>query len=117
MATDIATLRDGTGALVREIPHAVSPGLWVLAWRRLTSDTVGMVVARDRRRVHPDDDPVGRRAASRATGTARWASTTRRRRSSRRGARRPRRSKRSRRRRRRRPAPSTSRRSSIPSAT
>ena len=43
MATDIATLRDGTGALVRGNRHAVSPGLWVLAWRRLTSDTVGMV--------------------------------------------------------------------------
>ena len=43
MATDIATLRDGTGALVRDNRHAVSPGLWVLAWRRLTSDTVGMV--------------------------------------------------------------------------
>src|SRR5678816_548530 len=43
MATDIATLRDGTGALVRDNRHAVSPGLWVLAWRRLTSDAVGMV--------------------------------------------------------------------------
>ncbi len=26
----------------REIPHAVSPGLWTLAWRRLKSDYVGM---------------------------------------------------------------------------
>jgi peptide/nickel transport system permease protein len=26
----------------REIPHTVSPGLWVLAWRRLKSDYVGM---------------------------------------------------------------------------
>jgi peptide/nickel transport system permease protein len=43
MATDIATLRDASGALVRDNRHAVSPGLWVLAWRRLTSDTVGMV--------------------------------------------------------------------------
>ena len=43
MATDIATLRDGSGALVRDKRHAVSPGLWVLAWRRLTSDMVGMV--------------------------------------------------------------------------
>jgi len=43
MATDIATLRDGTGALVRDNRHAISPGLWVLAWRRLMSDTVGMV--------------------------------------------------------------------------
>src|SRR6185295_9169167 len=43
MATDIPTLRDGTGALVRDNRHAVSPSLWVLAWRRLMSDTVGMV--------------------------------------------------------------------------
>jgi peptide/nickel transport system permease protein len=43
MATDIAALRDGTGALARDSRHAVSPGLWVLAWRRLTSDVVGMV--------------------------------------------------------------------------
>jgi peptide/nickel transport system permease protein len=43
MATDIAALRDGRGPLVREIPHTVSPGLWVLAWRRLKSDHVGMV--------------------------------------------------------------------------
>src|SRR6476659_4506937 len=43
MATDIATLRNASGALVRDNRHAVSPGLWVLAWRRLTSDTVGMV--------------------------------------------------------------------------
>jgi peptide/nickel transport system permease protein len=43
MATDIATLRDGTGGPVREIRHTVSPGLWVLAWRRLKSDRVGMV--------------------------------------------------------------------------
>jgi peptide/nickel transport system permease protein len=27
----------------RAIPHAVSPGLWALAWRRLKSDRVGMV--------------------------------------------------------------------------
>ena len=43
MATDIAALRDGRAPLVREIPHMVSPGLWVLAWRRLTSDAVGMI--------------------------------------------------------------------------
>jgi peptide/nickel transport system permease protein len=43
MATDIATLRNASGALVRDNRHAVSPGLWMLAWRRLTSDTVGMV--------------------------------------------------------------------------
>ncbi len=27
----------------RDIPHAVSPGLWALAWKRLQSDYVGMV--------------------------------------------------------------------------
>jgi peptide/nickel transport system permease protein len=43
MATDIATLREGSRPLAREGPHAVSPGLWVLAWRRLKSDHVGMV--------------------------------------------------------------------------
>jgi peptide/nickel transport system permease protein len=43
MATDIATLRNASGELVRDNRHAVSPGLWMLAWRRLTSDTVGMV--------------------------------------------------------------------------
>ena len=35
MATDLAALRDGSRPLVREIPHVVSPGLWVLAWREL----------------------------------------------------------------------------------
>ncbi len=30
-------------SVVHEIPHAVSPGLWALAWKRLRSDTVGMV--------------------------------------------------------------------------
>jgi peptide/nickel transport system permease protein len=29
--------------MVHEIPHAVSPGLWALAWKRLRSDGVGMV--------------------------------------------------------------------------
>jgi peptide/nickel transport system permease protein len=43
MATQVATLRDGTQSGFREIPHAVSPGLWTLAWRRLKSDRVGMV--------------------------------------------------------------------------
>ena len=43
MATDVATLRDRAPPLAREIPHTVSPGLWVLAWRRLKSDRVGMV--------------------------------------------------------------------------
>jgi peptide/nickel transport system permease protein len=43
MATDIAALRDGTGTPARAIHHTVSPGLWVLAWRRLKSDRVGMV--------------------------------------------------------------------------
>src|SRR3982751_3920206 len=43
MATDIAALHDRARPLVREIPHNVSPGLWVLAWRRLRSDRVAMV--------------------------------------------------------------------------
>ena len=43
MATDLATLQTGARAAPREIPHAVSPSLWVLAWRRLRSDYVGMV--------------------------------------------------------------------------
>ena len=43
MATDIATLRDGARPAAREVPHAVSPGLWVLSWRRLKSDHVAMV--------------------------------------------------------------------------
>ena len=43
MATDIAALRDRSRPIVREIPHTVSPGLWVLAWRRLRSDRVAMV--------------------------------------------------------------------------
>ena len=33
----------GATAAVREIPHAVSPGLWALGWKRLKSDYVGMV--------------------------------------------------------------------------
>ncbi len=28
---------------LREIPHAVSPGLWTLAWRRLKTDSIAMV--------------------------------------------------------------------------
>src|SRR5690348_15325396 len=43
MATDLAALRGARASTVREIPHTVSPGLWTLAWRRLRSDTVGMV--------------------------------------------------------------------------
>ena len=43
MATDIAAVRDRAPPINREIPHTVSPGLWVLAWRRLKSDRVGMV--------------------------------------------------------------------------
>jgi len=43
MATDLAALRDRAPPLVRENLHTVSPGLWVLAWRRLKSDRVGMV--------------------------------------------------------------------------
>jgi peptide/nickel transport system permease protein len=43
MATDAAALRSGRASAARAIPHTVSPGLWTLAWRRLRSDTVGMV--------------------------------------------------------------------------
>ena len=43
MATDLATLQSGAHVAPREIPHTVSPSLWVLAWRRLRSDYVGMV--------------------------------------------------------------------------
>ena len=43
MATDIAALQQSQRPAVREIPHTVSPGLWVLAWRRLKSDRVAMV--------------------------------------------------------------------------
>ena len=43
MATNAAALRDRRATIVREVPHAVSPGLWTLAWRRLRSDHVGMV--------------------------------------------------------------------------
>ncbi|MEO8485665.1 MAG: ABC transporter permease, partial [Betaproteobacteria bacterium] len=41
MATPSATLPradDGT----RAVPHTVSPSLWVLGWRRLRADKVGM---------------------------------------------------------------------------
>jgi len=30
-------------AMAHDVPHAVSPGLWALAWKRLKSDRVGMV--------------------------------------------------------------------------
>ena len=43
MATDLAALRGSRAPVARDIPHTVSPGLWTLAWRRLRSDTVGMV--------------------------------------------------------------------------
>ena len=43
MATDIAALQQRQRPAVREIPHTVSPGLWVLAWRRLKSDRVALV--------------------------------------------------------------------------
>jgi len=43
MATDLATLRTRTAHPARDVPHAVSPGLWTLAWRRLRADRVGMV--------------------------------------------------------------------------
>ncbi|HEY7903205.1 MAG TPA: ABC transporter permease [Casimicrobiaceae bacterium] len=42
MATDMATLAAGTTAS-REVPHTVSPSLWILAWRRLRQDRVAMV--------------------------------------------------------------------------
>ena len=40
--TDTTTLEAPIVAR-REIPHAVSPGLWVLAWRRLKTDRVAMI--------------------------------------------------------------------------
>ena len=44
MATNTATLAaNRRGALPRDIPQHVSPGLWTLAWRRLRRDHVGMV--------------------------------------------------------------------------
>jgi len=39
----IDTALNPSAALPREIPHAVSPGLWTLAWRRLKTDSVAMV--------------------------------------------------------------------------
>ncbi len=42
MATDMATLAAGATAS-REVPHTVSPSLWILAWRRLRQDRVAMV--------------------------------------------------------------------------
>ena len=41
MATNMATL--GASPAPREIPHTVSPSLWILAWRRLRQDRVAMV--------------------------------------------------------------------------
>ena len=43
MATHATALQGTRRSIGREIPHAVSPGLWTLAWRRLRSDAVGMV--------------------------------------------------------------------------
>jgi peptide/nickel transport system permease protein len=43
MATDAAALAGAPRPVHREIPHTVSPGLWMLAWRRLKADKVGMV--------------------------------------------------------------------------
>ena len=43
MATHAAALQERRAPTVREVPHAVSPGLWTLAWRRLRADRVGMV--------------------------------------------------------------------------
>jgi len=39
----IDTALNPSAAPPREIPHAVSPGLWTLAWRRLKTDSVAMV--------------------------------------------------------------------------
>ncbi len=39
----IDTALSSAGATPRNIPHAVSPGLWTLAWRRLKTDSVAMV--------------------------------------------------------------------------
>ena len=48
MVDHTASMANGDGLKItpraaREIPHAVSPGLWALAWKRLKSDHVGMV--------------------------------------------------------------------------
>ncbi|MGE5090243.1 MAG: ABC transporter permease [Candidatus Levyibacteriota bacterium] len=43
MATDTAALSSTPRRAHREVPHTVSPGLWTLAWRRLSSDKVAMV--------------------------------------------------------------------------
>ena len=43
MATDTAVLAGAARPAHRDIPHAVSPGLWTLAWRRLRADKVAMV--------------------------------------------------------------------------
>src|SRR5215470_14717158 len=37
------TTLNAPAQVTREIPHAVSPSLWALAWKRLRSDRVGMV--------------------------------------------------------------------------
>ena len=39
----IDTALNPVAAAPREIPHAVSPGLWTLAWRRLKTDSVAMI--------------------------------------------------------------------------
>jgi len=39
----IDTALNPVAAPPREIPHAVSPGLWTLAWRRLKTDSVAMI--------------------------------------------------------------------------
>jgi peptide/nickel transport system permease protein len=39
----IDTALTSAGVSSREVPHAVSPGLWTLAWRRLKTDSVAMV--------------------------------------------------------------------------
>jgi len=43
VATHAAALNERRTPTAREVPHAVSPGLWTLAWRRLRADRVGMV--------------------------------------------------------------------------
>ncbi len=43
MATPLINYQTSPSVAPSEIAHTVSPGLWVLAWKRLKSDRVGMV--------------------------------------------------------------------------
>src|SRR5436190_10222014 len=43
MANSTVLKSQSVGTTPREIPHTVSPGLWALAWKRLSADKVAMV--------------------------------------------------------------------------